>query len=695
MSRQQATSNLLWTPGDISSTRLEEFRKLINQKYNLSLSNYHDLYEWSTEHIESFWAEVWSFCQVIHSKSYSSVVEADKSMDEIPLWFPDSRLNYAENILEKGRDEDIAVIFANEKTVSKSITYSQLKRQVHAYASSLTARGVGVGDRVVGLLSNGEHALYAYLATASIGAIWSCISTDFGSSSILERFKQIDPKVLFAVDSTVFNGKRHSQHPKIDDILNELPNLRCAIICTSDTDNEEGCSEREEKSRILLHKFSPTACSVQDFLSSHSAKSESDTGENGNGRVSESLRAPGGKLNYTQVPFSHPLCILYSSGTTGAPKCMVHSHGGTLIEHMKEHLIHGQVERDDVFLYYTTTAWMMYNWLISSLVSGCTIVLYDGAAIISRMWHLVDEIKITILGTSAKWIAMNEVKQFVPSCNHNLASLRAILSTGSPLSPQSYRWVYKSVKRDVLLGSITGGSDIISCFAHHSVTLPVYEGEIQCRGLGMAVQCYSEDGKSLLDCEGELVCSKVFPCMPVFFWNDEDGTKYRKAYFSKFKGIWCHGDFCVINSKTGGILMLGRSDGTLNPNGIRFGSRYAHLPLSLTRPLTLFFYLSLSLHFSPLSDIYNVVQTFNQIEDSVCVGQSNADKSDERVVLFVKMKNGFSLDNNLLCLLSTAIREQLSPRHVPAIILPIEDIPVSCVALFSLPLRLCHFRTHQ
>lgn len=594
MSRQEVTSNLLWSPGDISSTRLENFRKLINQKYNLSLSNYHDLYNWSIEHIESFWAEVWSFCQVIHSKSYTTVVESNKSMDEIPLWFPDSRLNYAENVLERGNDDDIAVIFANEKSVVKSITYFQLKGQVHAYASSLTAHGVGVGDRVVGLLSNGEQALYAYLATASIGAVWSCISPDFGSSSVLERFKQIDPKVLFTIDSAVFNGKRYSQHSKIEEILNELPKLRCAIICTNDTDkDDEGCSERDEKTRILLHKFNPIACSLRDFLSSSHDKSECDTSENGNGQMNESLRVPGGKLNYTQVPFSHPLCILYSSGTTGAPKCMVHSHGGTLIEHMKEHLIHGQVVRDDVFLYYTTTAWMMYNWLISSLVSGCTVVLYDGAAVISRMWDLVDEIKITIFGTSAKWIAMNEVKQFVPSSSHNLASMRMILSTGSPLSPQSYRWIYNSVKRDVLLGSITGGSDIISCFAHHTVTLPVYEGEIQSRGLGMAVECYDEDGKSLVDSQGELVCTKVFPCMPVFFWNDHDGCKYRKAYFSKFKGIWCHGDFCVINSKTGGIIMLGRSDGTLNPNGIRFGSRYFHLSSSHRLTHSFAFFLSL------------------------------------------------------------------------------------------------------
>lgn len=554
------TNKLLWTPRDTSTTRIEKFRKLINEKYNLNLKDYQQLYQWSIDEYESFWSEIWYFCQIIHSSTFTKVVES-KSIDEIPLWFLGSKLNYAENLLEKGNDDDIAVIFVNEKQVNNTLTYSQLKLKVKEYASSLIALGVTIGDRVVGLLPNNEIALFAYLASTSIGAIWSCTSTDFGSKSVLERFKQIDPKVLFTVDTAVFNGKTFSQVSKIEEILCELPNLKGAIIChlmNNDVTTTTSSSNVEEKTRILLEKFS-TSYSLKDFLSL--------------GTQNGSATSLGGKLTYAQVPFSHPLCILYSSGTTGSPKCMVHSHGGTLIEHMKEHLIHGELGTNDVFMYYTTTGWMMYNWLVSSLVSGCTIVLYDGAALITRMWDLIDLLKITHFGTSAKWIATNEVHGFKPIESHKLTSLKAIYSTGSPLSPQSFSWIYNWVKKDILLGSITGGSDIISCFAHHTVTLPVYEGEIQSRGLGMAVECYTEDGKAVYDSEGELVCTKAFPCMPVYFWNDENGNKYHKAYFEKFDKTWHHGDFCIINSKTGGIVMLGRSDGTLNPNGIRFGSR--------------------------------------------------------------------------------------------------------------------------
>ncbi|XP_069476222.1 acetoacetyl-CoA synthetase isoform X2 [Ambystoma mexicanum] len=587
----------------------------------LQTANYNELYQWSVEHYPEFWAEFWNFSGIVSSCLYDEVVDRSMGIEKAPEWFKGSRLNYAENLLKHKENDKVAIYAAREgrEEISK-VTFAELRQDVALFSAAMRKMGVKPGDRVVGYMPNSVHTLEAMLAAAAIGAIWSTTSPDFGVNGVLDRFSQIQPKLIFSVDAVIYNGKEHAHLEKLQSVVKGLPDLRKVVVL----------AYVSPKERIDLSKI-PNSVFLEDFLA---------TGKEGG-------QAP--QLEFEQLPFSHPLFIMYSSGTTGAPKCMVHSAGGTLIQHLKEHMLHGNMGPSDIILYYTTAGWMMWNWFVSALATGASVVLYDGSPLVPSpnvLWDLVDRLGITILGTGAKWLAVLEEKNLKPCETHNLQTLHTILSTGSPLKPQSYEYVYKYIKSSVLLGSISGGTDIISCFAGQNVTIPVYKGEIQARNLGMAVEAWSEEGKPVWGESGELVCKKPIPCQPTHFWNDENGLKYKKAYFSKFPGVWAHGDYCQINPKTGGIVMLGRSDGTLNPNGVRFGS----------------------------AEIYNIVEAFEEVSDSLCVPQYRPD-GEERVILFLKMASNEVFSQDLVKRIREAIRKALSARHIPSLILETKGIP--------------------
>ncbi|KAM7051175.1 acetoacetyl-CoA synthetase isoform 1-T1 [Molossus nigricans] len=611
---------VMWEPDSKRNTQMDRFRAAVSAACGLALGNYSDLYQWSVESYSEFWAEFWKFSGIVSSRMYDEVVDTSKGVADVPEWFKGSRLNYAENLLRHKENDKVAVYVAREgKEDIVKVTFEELRQQVALFAAAMRRMGVRKGDRVVGYLPNSEHALEAMLAAASIGAVWSATSPDFGVNGVLDRFSQIQPKLIFSVEAVVYNGKEHGHLDKLQQVVKGLPDLEKVVVipCVA------------SRGTIDISRV-PNSVFLDDFLA---------TGKGD--------QAP--QLEFEQLPFSHPLFIMFSSGTTGAPKCMVHSAGGTLIQHLKEHVLHGNTTSSDTILYYTTASWMMWNWLVSALATGAALVLYDGSPLVPTpnvLWDLVDRIGITILGTGAKWLSVLEARNMRPVETHSLQTLHTILSTGSPLKAQSYDYVYRCIKTSVLLGSISGGTDIISCFMGQNVCLPVYRGEIQARNLGMAVEAWDEEGKAVWGASGELVCTKPFPCQPTHFWNDENGSKYRKAYFSKFPGVWAHGDYCRINPKTGGIVMLGRSDGTLNPNGVRFGS----------------------------SEIYNIVEALEEVADSLCVPQYNED-GEERVVLFLKMASGHTFRPDLVQRIRDAIRVGLSARHVPSLILETKGIP--------------------
>ncbi|XP_067911170.1 acetoacetyl-CoA synthetase [Heterodontus francisci] len=621
VSEEIVESKVMWYPDSKRNTGMDRFRNLINEKFGTQLANYNELYRWSVENYPEFWAEFWKFSELVYSHHYSEVIDKTKGVADVPEWFKGSRLNYAENLMKHKDDDKVALYAASEgKEEIIKVTFGELKRDVALYAAALRKMGVKIGDRVVGYLPNGIHAVEAMLATASIGAIWSATAPDFGVNGVLDRISQIQPKLIFSVEAVVYNGKEHDHMEKLQNVVKGLPDLKKVIVIPYVRSRET-----IDLSRI------PNSIFLDDFLA---------TGKEGD---------HGPQLEFEQLPFNHSLFIMYSSGTTGAPKCMVHSAGGTLIQHLKEHILHGNMSSNDVIIYYSTIGWMMWNWLISALATGASVVLYDGSPLVPSpnvLWDLVDKLGITILGTGAKWLAVLEEKNLKPGETHSLQTLHTILSTGSPLKPLTYDYVYKHIKSNILLGSITGGTDIISCFMGQNFTVPVYRGEIQARNLGMAVEIWDEERQVLWGESGELVCTKPIPCQPTHFWNDESGSKYHKAYFAKFPGVWAHGDYAKINPKTGGIVMLGRSDGTLNPNGVRFGS----------------------------SEIYHIVEAFEEVMDSLCVPQYNKD-GEERVILFLKMASNQVFTADLVKRIRYAIRVALSARHVPAFILETKDIP--------------------
>ncbi|KAI8061778.1 acetoacetate-CoA ligase [Gongronella butleri] len=612
---------LLWTPSHPEDTEMDHFRVFVNDKYNLDLKTYQDLYEWSVTEPALFWSTVWDRTGIVSSEKGEHVLDKDAPMDSIPNWFKDARLNFAENLLWCRSKEKTAIIATGEGHDLEYLSYAELYDKVLQCAEAMRALGIKTGDRIAAYIPNCPEAIIAMLAATSIGAIWSSTSPDFGTTGVLDRFSQIQPRILFTVNAVVYNGKTLNHLPKAEAVVNGLPSLEKVVMIPF----VKGADTGNLANSVSWDQFLGTV--PQDQLPS--------------------------SITFEQLPFRHPAFILFSSGTTGLPKCIVHSGPGLLLQLKKEHVIHGDMKPDDVFFYYTTTGWMMWNWLIGGLSVGATIVLWDGSPFKPSplaLWELADKVGVTHWGASAKYLQSLQEAGVHPMDLCKLDKLKAVYSTGSPLKPESFDFVYEHIKKDVMLGSITGGTDISSLFCGHNAATPVYRGEIQTICLGMKIEAWTDDCKSVKGEPADLVCTLPFPCMPVgMYGDDEKRTKYMNAYFGVFKGIWHHGDYVFINPNTGGVVMLGRSDGTLNPSGIRFGS----------------------------AEIYNVVDKFvdQGVEDSLCVGQKIKGEDDERVVLFMKMKEGVALDDDLIKAIKLKIRAELSPRHVPAFVLPIQDIP--------------------
>ncbi len=604
-------SDLLWKPSEErkKQTNIFAFMQHVNDRYGKEFATYDDLYQWSIDDSPAFWATLWDYGEVIYSRPYDEVVDDVHRMPGA-RWFDGATLNFAENLL-RYRDDRVALSFRGEGQATISITYAQLYDQVARLASSLRAMGIKPGDRVAGFMPNMSEAVVAMLATASIGAIWSSCSPDFGIKGVLDRFGQIEPRVLFTANGYSYNGKQFDSLGRIAEILKELPSIEKVIVVPY--------TDKDPDPALVPH-----GVLFEDFLAKD---------------VEE--------IRFEQVPANHPLYIMYSSGTTGVPKCIVHGVVGTLLQHIKELKLHTDVKRDDTIFYFTTCGWMMWNWLVSSLNLGARVLLYDGNPFFpdaSAMWQMAEEEQISIFGTSASYLGALEKAGVKPRESFDLTPLKAVLSTGSPLSVESFQFVYRDIKEDLCLSSISGGTDIISCFALGNPMGPVYAGELQVRGLGMKVEAYDEEGKSVVEEQGELVCTLAAPSMPVYFWNDPDGQKYHDAYFDVYPGIWRHGDWIEI-TENGGVIIYGRSDATLKPSGVRIGT----------------------------AEIYRQVELIPEVMDSLVVGQDW--DNDVRIILFVKLREGVELSEELLKRIKTTIRQNATPRHVPAKILPVSDIP--------------------
>jgi len=603
---------VLWQPSKdrVENSNMYRFMQYVNERYEKSFSSYDELYQWSVSRIPDFWSAMWDYGDVIHSVPYSQVVN-DHTMMPGARWFEGSRLNFAENLL-RFRDDHIALSFKGEGQETVSVTYRELYDRVARMAVSLKEMGIRTGDRVTGFMPNMMEAVISMLAAASLGAIWSSCSPDFGIKGVLDRFGQIEPRVLVTANGYSYGGKRFDSLGQIAEVVRQIPSIEKVIVVPY-TDPQP------DPARV------PHGVLFDEFLS----------------------RERGLNIAFEQVPPDHPVYIMYSSGTTGVPKCIVHGVAGTLIQHIKELKLHSDVKREDTVFYFTTCGWMMWNWLVSSLTLGARVLLYDGSPFYKRpaaLWQMAEEEKISIFGTSAKYLAAVEKANVKPGKTFDLSSLKAVLSTGSPLSIESFEYVYREIKEDLVLSSISGGTDIISCFALGNPMGPVYAGELQCRGLGMKVEAFSQEGKSVLGEKGELVCTAAAPSMPISFWNDPDGSKYRGAYFELYPGVWSHGDYIEI-TENGGVIIYGRSDATLNPGGVRIGT----------------------------AEIYRQVENIPEILDSLVIGQDW--DNDVRVLLFVKLREGIQLTNDLTKRIKETIRTNTSPRHVPAKIIAVADIP--------------------
>jgi acetoacetyl-CoA synthetase len=599
---------MLWKPSKerAESSNIYRFMKAVNPDF----SEYARLYQWSIDKISEFWAVAWDFLGITASKPYDRVVE---DLDKFPgaKWFPGARLNFAENLL-RFRDDRVALAFLGEGQEPVHVTYRELYDQVARIAKALRDLGVKQGDRVAGFMPNMPETVVAMLAAASLGAAWSSCSPDFGIKGVLDRFGQIEPRVLFCADGYRFKGRDFDSLARVGEILRDLPSIEKVVVVPY-------TKKQPDISNV------PNAVHYGDFQAKES----------------------GLEIEFEQLPFMHPLYIMFTSGTTGLPKCMVQSTGGVLINQLKELVLHCDLRKEDTIFYFTTCGWMMWNWLVCSLAVGSKVVLFDGNPFHPDpgvLWKMANDEKISIFGTSAGYLSALEASGTKPRESYDLAPLKAVLSTGSPLSVESFEYVYRDIKEDLQLASISGGSDINGCFVGGNPMGPVYAGEIQCRGLGMKVEAWDPAGKPVIGEEGELVCLAPAPSMPIYFFNDPDGQKYKKAYFEDYPGVWRHGDFITVTER-GGVVMHGRSDATLNPGGVRIGT----------------------------AEIYRQVEGMEEIQDSLVIGQNW--KNDVRVILFVKMAEGRDLTEDLKTEIKKTLRSNASPRHVPAKIIAVPDVP--------------------
>jgi acetoacetyl-CoA synthetase len=603
----------LWSPSEewIKGANASRFVDYVNGKQGQKLKTFADLYQWSIENTPDFWARMWEFADIKASRGYDQVVDDLKKMPGAK-WFSGARLNFAENLL-RYRDDRPAFIFKGETQKYARMTYRELYTAVARLARPLRQLGIKPGDRVAAYMPNMMETAIAMLAATSVGAAWSSCATDIGSQAALDRLGQIEPKVLFTVNGYYYKGKAFSSVANAAEVAKGIPSLKKVVVATYP-------DEKPDLSQI------PKAIRWEDFLSPE--------------------REPA--LQFEQLPFDQPVYIMFSSGTTGKPKCMVQGAGGILINHLKELILHTDLKREDRILYITTCSWMMWNWLISSLGVGATIVLFDGNPSYpddGAVWKLLQDEKVTIFGTSASYINYLKSQNFKPGRNYDLSSLREISQTGSPLSAEGFEYAYQEIKKDLHFNSISGGTDINGCFAAGNIISPVYAGELQGPALAMKVKAYDEKGTPVYDQQAELVCEASAPSMPLYFWNDPKGEKYKSAYFEVYPGVWRHGDYIVMHQDTGGITFYGRSDSVLKPSGVRIGT----------------------------AEIYNVVDKFGEVADSLVIGQNY--KGDQRVLLFVQLRPGQSLTEQLKDRIRKTLREKASPRHIPGVIMAVPDIP--------------------